>query len=192
MNKEELLTSLSYKQQVTKEVTRLEKLLNKKLIIEEHAKRQWNKRIVVLGLLSILGFITAHNVTEAFSGVIFGAITGCLVYVKIIKIKTSSYDVQVLRKKLDEEMCKTEYLMEAQNFPIEFYDSYSINRLYQLIKEERATTLQEAFNLLENQLNTEYQNNLAEQNLASVQATERSTRVTAVSSTISAFNTSKK
>ncbi|WP_207941545.1 hypothetical protein DOK78_000314 [Enterococcus sp. DIV2402] len=192
MNKEELLTSLSYKQQVTKEVTRLEKLLNKKLIIEEKAKRQWNKRIIVFGLLSILGFITAHNVTEAFSGVIFGVITGWLVYVKINKIKTSSYDVQVLRKKLDEEMSKTEYLMEVQNFPIEFYDYDSIFRLYSLIKDERASNLKEAFNLLENQRNAEYQNNLAEQSLASVQATERSARVTAISSTISAFNTSKK
>lgn len=86
-------------------------------------------------------------------------------------------------------MSKPEYLYRSQNFPIKFYASYSINRLYHLIKEERATTLQEAFNLLENQLNAEYQNNLAERNLVSVQATERSARVTAVSSTISEHST---
>lgn len=192
MNKEELLTSLAYKQQITKEVTRLEKLLNKYVLMEKQARKQWNKRIIVLGLLTILAFASAQDVTEAFSGVIFGAITGWLVYAKINKIKTSSREVQILRKKLDEEMSKPDYLSEAQNFPIEFYDYDSISRLYSLIKDERASNLREAFNLLENQINAEYQNNLAERNLAANQATERNARVAAVSSVFTAFNSARK
>lgn len=62
-------------------------------------------------------------------------------FLKYRKIKDSSQKVEDLEKQLELEMSKPEYLSEAQNFPIKFYDSYSIDRLYQLIKEERAITL---------------------------------------------------
>lgn len=188
MNKEELLNSLTRKRQVTKKATQLEKSLSKSLVVKQQAKKQWNALIIVLTLVGIyVGGLEGYDL-----GMIILGIAVVLGILKYRKMKKSSKKVENLEKQLDLEMSKSEYLSEAQNFPIKFYDSYSINRLYQLIKEERATTLQEAFNLLENQLNAEYQVNLAEQNLASVQATERSARVTAVSSTISAFNTSKK
>lgn len=188
MNKEELLNSLAKKRQVTKEATQLEKSLNKSLVVKQQAKMQWNVAIIILFLVGIYtGGLEGYEL-----GLIILGIAVVLGFLKYRKIKDSSQKVEALEKQLELQMSKPEYLSEAQNFPIKFYDSYSIDRLYQLIKEERATTLQEAFNLLENQLNAEYQNNLAEQNLASVQATERNARVTAVSSTISAFNTSKK
>ncbi|MGX7014729.1 hypothetical protein [Vagococcus silagei] len=188
MNKEELLNSLARKHKVTKEATQLEKSLSKSLAVKQQAKKSWNVPIIVLSLVGIYaGGLQGYDV-----GMILLGIAIILGILKYRKMKESSKKVEILEKQLELEMSKPEYQAEIQNFPIKFYDSYSINRLYQLINEERATTLQEAFNLLENQLNAEYQINLAEQNLVSVQATERSARVTAVSSTISAFNTSKK
>ncbi len=173
---------------MTKEATQLEKSLNKSLVVKQQAKKQWNVAIIVLSLVGIY-----TDGLEGYElGLIILGIAVVLGFLKYKKTKDSSQKVEALEKQLELEMSKLEYSSEAQNFPIKFYDSYSMDRLYQLIKEERAITLQEAFNLLENQLNAEYQNNLAERNLASVQATERNARVSAISSTILAFNTSKK
>lgn len=107
------------------------------------------------------------------------------------KLKESLNEVQKIEQLLEEEMSQDGYLEGLKSFPIKFYDYNSIYRLFMLIKEERVTTLQDAFNLLENQMNAEYQNHLAEQNLLAVQIAERSARVTAVSSIITAYNTSK-
>lgn len=196
MNKVELLNVIDRKREATREVTRLERALNIALATEKQAKKQWNKRIGVLVFLTFISMVELATPSEFLNSLkwtlIFGGIAAALIYAKITKIKESKAEVINLKNHLKDEMSRPEYLEGVKNFPTKFYDYYSLDRLYHLVNEERATTLQEAFNLLETQLHIEYQNNLAERNLATAEATERSARIAAVSSVVTAFNTSRK
>lgn len=190
MNKEDILTYLSKQQKRTKNVTKLEKRLNQKRSIYLHAKKQWNWTIVVLFIFSWLMTMTPSDGTMI--SVILIIVVAVLTAIKVKRISASSQEVRDSMQLLEKEMSNPEYLDGLQDFPIKFYDYDSIYSLYRLVKENRATTLQESFNLLENQLNMDYQTHLAEQNLLTAQATERSARIVAVSSFITASNTSKK
>lgn len=190
MNKEDILTYLSKQQKRTEKVTKLEKRLNQKRSIYLHAKKQWNWTIVVLFIFSWLMTMTPSNGTMV--SVILIIVIAVLTFIKFKRISASSQEVKDTEQLLEKEMSKPGYLDGLQNFPIKFYDYDSIYNLYQLIKENRVITLQESFKLLENQLNMDYQNHLAEQNLLTAQATERNARIAALSSSITAYGTLKK
>lgn len=190
MNKEEILNYLAVQQSRTKEVTRLEKEFNQKSKKYLLAKKQWNIAIVVLVILGI--FAGGFEAGDNWLGRFFVIIAVALAVIKFRKISTSSQEFKMTEQQLKKEMSKSEYLEGLEEFPVKFYDYDSIYRLYSLVKENRVTTLQEAYTLLENQLNTEYQNHLAEQNLLVAQATERNARITAVTTALTAYNTSKK
>ncbi|AOA00715.1 hypothetical protein BFC22_11735 [Carnobacterium divergens] len=190
MNKEDILAYLSKQQKRTEIVMKLEKRLNQKRSIYLHAKKQWNGTIVALLIFSWLMTVIPSNSTMI--SVILIIVATVLAFIKFKRTSASSQEIRDTEQLLEKEMSKPEYIDGLQDFPIKFYDYYSIYRLYQLVKENRATTLHDSFNLLENQLNVEYQNHLAEQNLLTTQATERSARIAAVSSVVTTYNTTKK
>lgn len=190
MNKDDILTYLSKQQKRTKKVTKLEKQLNHKRSIYLYAKKQWNWTIIVLFIFSWLMTMTPSDGTMI--SVILLIVVAVLTFIKFKRIKASSQEVKDTEQLLEKEMSKAEYLDGLKGFPIKFYDYDSIYSLYQLVKENRASTLQESFNLLENQLNIEYQIHLADQIFLTAQATERNTRISALSSSITAYETLKK
>ena len=76
-----------------------------------------------------------------------------------------------------------------QGFPQKFYNYHDLFRLYNLITEGRASTLPEAYNLLEMQQFQETQVNLQEEANALQADIARSSRVSAVANVVTAYNT---
>ena len=74
-------------------------------------------------------------------------------------------------------------------FPQKFYNYHDLFRLYNLIAEGRASTLPEAYNLLEMQQFHETQVNLQEEANALQADIARSSRVSAVANVVTAYNT---
>ncbi len=84
-----------------------------------------------------------------------------------------------------------DYIRGMQDFPQEFYSYWTIDRLMHLVQENRATTLQEAFNVAENQDFQHDQLSLQQQNLAVSESTNKMATVSAVANVFTAFNTRK-
>lgn len=190
MNKKEILAYLSKQQKRTEVVSKLEKHLNQKKNINLHAKKQWNGTIVALLIFSwLMTMIPSDGTIISLILIIIG---GLLSSTKFKHIWTSSQEIKHTEQCLEEKMAKSDYLDGLQDFPLKFYDYDSIYRLFMLIKEERASTLQEAYNILEAQLNAEHQHHLAEQNLLAIKVTERNARLIAITTTFTAYKVSKK
>ncbi|REC32952.1 hypothetical protein CF160_11150 [Enterococcus pseudoavium] len=83
------------------------------------------------------------------------------------------------------------YINEAQSFPSEFYNYTDTYRLWRLIDEGRAISLQDAYNLLEKQHFYEDQLAIQEEIRSLQQDTAVAARATAVASTMTAYNTAK-
>lgn len=85
-----------------------------------------------------------------------------------------------------------DYVQGADGFPEKFYNYWDVLRLWNLVNENRATSLQEAFNLLEtqhfqeDQLSMQAEMNRLQEDIAT------SSKITAVASTVTAFNTRHK
>ncbi|MGX7030845.1 hypothetical protein ACWN8B_05730 [Vagococcus zengguangii] len=193
MDKNELLNYLLNQQKRTKVATKLEKTLRNQKNVEADMKKKWNgtiyASIIVATLLRIMYY--PYNNYMMFTTFLYVLGIG-LFLLRRNKVQVCANKVSETEQLLKNEMSKPEYLEGLHNFPVKFYDFDSTYRLYNLVSESRANTLQEAFNLLELQLNAEYQNHLAEQNLKASEAAERNTRVSAITSVITAYNTSKK
>lgn len=92
---------------------------------------------------------------------------------------------------LNEARNSSSYLDEAQSFPSEFYNYTDVYRLWRLVDEGRASSLQDAYNLLEKQHFYEDQLAIQEEIRSLQQDTAAAARATAVASTMTAYNTAK-
>ncbi len=91
---------------------------------------------------------------------------------------------------LQPEISQPAYQQQGmQGFPQKFYNYHDLFRLYNLIAEGRASTLPEAYNLLEMQQFHETQVNLQEEANALQADIARSSRVSAVANVVTAYNT---
>ena len=89
----------------------------------------------------------------------------------------------------NQEISQPAYQQGMQGFPQKFYNYHDLFRLYNLIAEGRASTLPEAYNLLEMQQFQETQVNLQEEANALQADIARSSRVSAVANVVTAYNT---
>ena len=89
----------------------------------------------------------------------------------------------------NQEISQPAYQQGLQGFPQKFYNYHDLFRLYNLITEGRASTLPEAYNLLEMQQFQETQVNLQEEANALQADIARSSRVSAVANVVTAYNT---
>lgn len=93
--------------------------------------------------------------------------------------------------KLSEELDSPVYQNGKNRFPEKFYNYGDVYLLWKLVSENRATTLQEAFNLLETQQYRANQMAIQEQIKAIQEDTARSAKIAAVASTVSAVNSTR-
>lgn len=83
------------------------------------------------------------------------------------------------------------YLDGKNDFPEKFYNYHDIYRLYGLIKEYRADSLKEAFNLLETQHFQESQQAHQEQIAMLQEDMAKSAKISAAANVVTAYNTAK-
>ena len=87
---------------------------------------------------------------------------------------------------------KPDYLNGMNDFPNKFYSYWTIDRLINLVKENRATTLQEAYNIAENQ---DFQNDqlaIQQENLAVAKSTNTMASISAAANVGTFLNTRRK
>lgn len=186
MTKDEILNYLT--QQLKR--TQTAYVIGKNIALREkayfEAKNKWKKTIIVMVILGIF------SLGQWQGALFYFAIGAILFFIKEKGVRKAAEELQQTKQQLIECKSQAEYQAGLDGFPQKFYDYALISRLFNLVHEGRALTLQEAYNILEMQLQNEYQNGLAEKNLAAVQAAEKNARIAAVSSTVSAFNSFRK
>ena len=115
--------------------------------------------------------------------------------VKLAAAKTTLANAQAALKVAQangQESITATYVQGADGFPEKFYNYWDALRLWKLVNENRATSLQEAFNLLETQHFQEDQLSMqAEMNRLQADIATNS-KIAAVASTVTAFNTRRK
>lgn len=92
---------------------------------------------------------------------------------------------------LNEAINDPNYINESQSFPSEFYNYTDTYRLWRLIDEGRASSLQDAYNLLEKQHFYEHQLSIQEEIRSLQQDPAAVARATATAATMTAYNTAK-
>ena len=115
-----------------------------------------------------------------------------LIILRVRGGKQAKLDIQFATQNLYNKQNDSSYLAGMNDFPQKFYSYWTIDRLINLIKENRALTLQEAFNIAENQ---DFQNDqlaLQQQNLAVAKSTNTMASISAAANVGTFLNTRKK
>lgn len=94
----------------------------------------------------------------------------------ILLIVRLSIQVKSLKKTIKKDQNSPEYLKGMEDFPREFYNYETLGHLMYLIQVNRARTLPEAFNLLENIDYQARQEAISKQNLAYAKETSKSVK----------------
>ncbi len=108
---------------------------------------------------------------------LMGGLIAIKYFVFVAPAKQALANAQAL---YNQEISQPAYQQGMQGFPQKFYNYHDLFRLYNLIAEGRASTLPEAYNLLEMQQFQETQVNLQEEANALQADIARSSRVSAV------------
>ncbi|AUV74197.1 hypothetical protein C1940_17245 (plasmid) [Lactiplantibacillus plantarum subsp. plantarum] len=148
--KEELLTYLSNKRNLTVKVAEAENCL----------KNKKNERKTYFIFLILFGFfiLTAG-----------GTVSYILLFLEIpiiLLIINLSVQVNSLKKDLIAKQSSQDYLKGMEDFPSKFYDYATLGHLMRLIQVNRVKTIQEAFNLLESRAYQGRLEEISKQNLA--------------------------
>ncbi|KRN07532.1 hypothetical protein FD15_GL000815 [Liquorilactobacillus sucicola DSM 21376 = JCM 15457] len=128
------------------------------------------KGILVLGCLALLGWVVAKRVQQG---------------------NQANQQINTANQKIADAQNQPSYIEGMADFPKKFYSYWTIDRLMHLVQENRATTLQDAFNVAEAQ---DFQNDqiaLQQQNLAVAQSTNSMSKISAAANVFTAFNTRK-
>ena len=128
----------------------------------------------------------ALNLLFAFTIFLLGGLIAIKYFVFVAPAKQALANAQAL---YNQEISQPAYQQGMQGFPQKFYNYHDLFRLYNLIAEGRASTLPEAYNLLEMQQFQETQVNLQEEANALQADIARSSRVSAVANVVTAYNT---
>lgn len=189
MDRTELLDFLMNKRSITAGVAMVQQRLNEAQAKIEKGKKKFRGILIALWIFMLLvlfggGFKTAMPLI-----LIIVAIYGYK-YMRFI-MPGKEAETQALAD-LDAETSNADYIAGKQGFPEKFYNYFDIFRLWKLIDENRARDLQEAFNILETQQFQETQLSMQEEMRGLQQDIAANSRLAAVSSTVSAFNSFRK
>lgn len=216
MNKQEILDYLLKKRQLTAPVS----IAQRNLSIAESAlntvKKKWRGVIITIIILIIFMSFYANFLQNNYGNQInvLGQPVANPYYLQIIALKIVGYLLIALviflfvwkKKKivnpasqqldeahhqLQEELNSPDYISGSKEFPAKFYNYADVYRLYMLISEGRASTLQEAYTLLETQHFQEDQNYLAQQTLAAAKDAAGAANMAAMAGVYTAFNSNK-
>lgn len=207
MNKQEILDNLSEKKRLTAPVATAENNVRAAEQNYEKARKKWkwgiNISIVFLVLFILfflsgdrrLFFFNEHNTFQAggLGGIIlFGGISFFLIYIKKLRYTDPAESkLAEARNILKQEKNKPDYISGSKNFPAKFYNYSDIFRLWNIINEERAESLKEAYNLLETQQFQQDQMAIQEDIRRLQQETVTASKVNAAASVVTAYNTAK-
>lgn len=190
MTREEILQYLQEKRELTAPVAVTLKNLREKQSKLTKAKQFLGKTIITMFVLTVLILITGSG--RGLDRFIFLAIGIVLLGGRqLFLIQPAEEEVAQAQKLHNIEINQPEYINGKKGFPEKFYNYSDTYRLYKLVEEGRALTLQEAYNLLETQQFQENQLSIQEETRALQHDIASSARVAAIGSVISAFNTRK-
>ncbi|MDU5337164.1 hypothetical protein ACWY2R_15890 [Enterococcus avium] len=192
--KEEVLNYLYKKQKLTAAVqdARYELSVAKNNFIE--LKRKYRKYFALMIIVRFcVGLLLLSNkVLLDIWGAVWLIALIALIVLRVRVGKQAKLDIQAATQNLYNEQNDNNYLAGMNDFPKKFYSYWTIDRLINLIKENRALTLQEAFNIAENQ---DFQNDqlaLQQQNLAVAKSTNTMASISAAANVGTFLNTRKK
>jgi hypothetical protein len=194
MDRNELLNYLDQKRMETAGVAQAQQTLSDDKNRLENAKRKWRKTIIFLWILvgiSVFGYNPSDP--SSLEGILFWAIlpAGLMIFKYFKYIKPLNEQITKDQAKLNEELNNPVYQNGKNGFPEKFYNYGDVYLLWKLVSENRATTLQEAFNLLETQQYRANQMAIQEQIKAIQEDTARSAKIAAVASTVSVVNSAR-
>lgn len=194
MNKEETLKYLQEKQQLTVAVQNARHDLataNEQLNL---VNDQFKKRLLITVIAGVIVPFLTLNSTIFYVLWLLGWWT---VFIGLFVMKSRQgkelkTQIQSAKENLNNEQNKREYLAGTNDFPNKFYSYWTIDRLIKLVKDNRAVTLQDAFNLAENQ---DFQNDqlaLQQENLAVAKSTNTMASISAAANIGTFLNTRNK
>lgn len=190
MTREEILQYLQDKRELTAPVAVILKNLHEKQTKLTKAKQFLGKTIIAMFVLTFLILITGSGRgLERFVFLVIGIVL--FGGRQLFLIQPAEAELEQAQKLHNTEISQSGYINGKKNFPEKFYNYSDTYRLYKLVEEGRALTLQEAYNLLETQQFQENQLSIQEETRALQHDIASSARVAAVGSVISAFNTRK-
>ena len=190
MTREEILQYLQDKRELTAPVAVTLKNLQEKQAKLTKAKQFLGKTIIGMFILTLLILITdSGRGLERFVFLMIGIVL--FGGRRLFLIQPAEAELEQAQKLHNTEISQPGYINGKKNFPEKFYNYSDTYRLYKLVEEGRALTLQEAYNLLETQQFQENQLSIQEETRALQHDIASSARVAAVGSVISAFNTRK-
>lgn len=192
--KEEVLSYLYEKQKLTAAVqdARYDLSVTKNNFIE--LKKRFRKFFVLMtiGRLCVGLLLLSNETLLDIWGTVWLLALIALIVLRVRDGKQAKLDIQAATQNLYNEQNDNNYLAGMNDFPQKFYSYWTIDRLINLIKENRALTLQEAFNIAENQ---DFQNDqlaLQQQNLAVAKSTNTMASISAAANVGTFLNTRKK
>ena len=211
MTREEMLNYLADKRRLTAPVADAWRELSRartRVNSEKKGYRRWLVGSVIFwGYLWIFTFVALYSILvgqpisedEPLSFIYFMLfmLVLSIVIVRYIRHKRNKYRQaeKVLERAetvYSDEVNNPDYIAGKNGFPEKFYNYRDTYRLWKLISEGRALTLQEAYNLLETQQFQENQLSIQEEMKAMQADIASSSRVSAAANVATAYNSFKK
>ena len=193
-SKEKILKYLSQKQELTAGVQNARYQLSVSESNFLKLKTKFKRYFLLMVVVFFIGVpILSSNVTVVgiFGNIWFIGFIG-LIYLRFTQGSQSKSIIQNAKLKLENEKSKPDYINGMNDFPNKFYSYWTIDRLINLVKENRAKTLQEAYNIVENQ---DFQNDqlaIQQENLAVAKSTNTMASISAAANVGTFLNTRRK
>ena len=148
MTKEEILDYLMNKRNETAAVANAEQILNEAQNKLQKDKKKFHKLMIAAWVLAaIYGYGEYRG--DALICVLFAL--GLFGFKYLMYIAPDNEKVQNAQAELQKELNDPIYQNGRKGFPEKFYNYWDALRLWNLVNENRARDLQDAFNILENQ-----------------------------------------
>lgn len=192
MTKEEIISYLTDKQKLT---ARVQDLRHDSYVVQtqmDSEQNKYKKRRNIFFIVAVILLFMGNNL--AWFGILFVVLVGGYVVLRSMRATAQGKlkaQMDQINQQIADEQNQPDYIAGLQDFPQKFYSFWVIDRLIHLVRENRATTLQEAFNVAENQ---DFQNDqlaIQQQNLAVAESTNSAAKVSAAANIFTAINTRK-
>ncbi len=193
-SKEKILKYLSQKQELTAKVqnARYQLSISESNFIKLKTKFKRYFLLMIVVFFVGIPLLSSNYTTVGILAIIWFIGFIGLIYLRFTQGSQSKSIIQNTKLNLENEKSKADYLNGMNDFPNKFYSYWTIDRLISLVKQNRATTLQEAFNIAENQ---DFQNDqlaLQQENLAVAKSTNTMASISAIANVGTFLNTRNK